>query len=111
MMEVFNTYLYEVLKGTKPAALITCGDMPCSKMVERLKRYKKEGLDFEVKKLSCGKVNLFFGKAPCIEVIRGALSKPLNSLSPHEDFMLGIILGYDTVLECKRFLQKLKHAC
>ena len=47
--------------------------------------------------------NLFFGRKECLDVIRLMVNKPLNMLSPEEDFMLGAMLGYDISLQCERY--------
>lgn len=103
-MNVFNTYLYEVLKGTKPVALLTCAVLFEEKIVKKL---EKAGLDYVIQHLSNDKINVFFGKKPCIELIRAALLKPLNELNPYEDFILGTILGYNIEAQCRRFLDLL----
>lgn len=33
------------------------------------------------------------------------VNKPLNKLSPEEDFMLGAMLGYDITMECERYCE------
>lgn len=102
-MQIFNTYFYEVSKGTKPVALVTCEFSLTDKILSKLKR---ENVPFFMQKLSDFKANIFFGKKECIDVIKKFLNKPLNMLTPAEDFILGTILGYDTVLQCKRFLER-----
>ncbi len=50
------------------------------------------------------KVQLFFGEKVCIEVIKTFVTKPLYTLDDYEDFILGTLLGYDTIQQCERFL-------
>jgi len=108
-MKVFNTYFYEVLKGTKPVALVTCEGEIANKITEKL---KKSGLDYTLQNLPnpdknrSSKVNIFFGAKECIEVVEKFLSKPLDDLDPFEDFILGAILGYDIKIQCKRLLNR-----
>ncbi len=102
-MRVFNTYLYEVLKGTKPVALVTCENSLKGKIVSRL---EKENIPFSVLDIDNSKINVFFGNKECIDVVKKIFMVPLCSLSPYEDFILGAILGYDIKLQCKRFLEK-----
>lgn len=101
-MRVFDTYLYEVSKGTKPAALVT---VEVSSLDVIKKKLQKKGFDFIVQEIQNSKANVFFGKKECIDVIRVFL-KPLSELNPYEDFILGTILGYDTKIQCERFLSK-----
>lgn len=102
-MRVFNTYLYEVSKGTKPVALVTCDVNLCEKILTKL---KKHNISYALYKVSKEKINVFFGKKECIDVINECFLKPLDALNPYEDFILGAILGYDIKLQCKRLLQK-----
>jgi len=102
-MRIFNTYLYEVLKGTKPLALITFESSLLDKAAAKL---QKEGLEYFVQNLPNSKVNLFFGAKECIKVVEKFLNKPLCALSSYEDFILGVILGYDIKLQCKRLIQR-----
>lgn len=106
-MGVFNTYLYEVSKGTKPVALVT---FEAALLDDALCKLKKRGLKFLVQRIDDSKVNLFFGKKECIEVIKTFI-KPLSKLNPYEDFILGTVLGYDTTLQCERFLNMLNKNC
>ncbi len=102
-MRIFNTYLYEVSKGTKPVALITCDDFLRERIVKKL---EKEKMHFVLQDVCEGKTNIFFGVKECIQVIKKIAVKPLNELSIEEDFILGTILGYDVRLQCRRFLEK-----
>lgn len=101
MLRIFNTYLYEVSKGTKPVALVTCESSLLNKCLPKL---QKENMSYFVQKLSSDKINLFFGNSECIDVVKKFLNKPMCEFSPFEDFILGSILGYDIKLQCKRLL-------
>ena len=52
------------------------------------------------------KVNLYFGEPSCLELVRTFVHKPLNRLTPEEDFMLGALLGYDLVRQCERYCRR-----
>jgi hypothetical protein len=39
-------------------------------------------------------------------VIREIGDKKLNELTPEEDFILGIMLGYDRLRQCNRYLKQ-----
>ena len=73
MMRVFSTYLYEVLKGTKPAALVTCEENLLGQMLPKL---QKENLRYFIQSLPNSKVNIFFGAKECIEIVENFLNKP-----------------------------------
>ena len=48
-----------------------------------------------IQEVSEKKVNLYFGKQECLDAVKTFIHKPLNRLSPEEDFMLGAYLGCD----------------
>ncbi len=95
--------IYEFKKGVRNLILCTmCGT--CAEIVcERLRR---QGIDYLLQEVAAGKVNLYFGKRACLEAIRTFVDKPLNRLTPEEDFMLGTLLGYDLTRQCERFCQR-----
>ena len=101
--EGFSTYLYEVLKGTKPAALVTCEENLLGQMLPKLQKGK-----FEIfySKFAKFQSKYFFGAKECIEIVENFLNKPMCKFSPFEDFILGAILGYDIKLQCKRLLKR-----
>lgn len=113
-MENLHIYIYEIKRGTKPAALLTIDAKDLDLAKEKI---EKAGLNFAVQKLGRGesgeeggkesKANLFFGEKACIDVIKTFIEKPLNKLCPKEDFILGIILGYSRDKQCERYLGKI----
>ena len=66
---------------------------------EAVKRLKAEDIDFELQEVGNGRTNIFFGRSECIEVVRRMITRPLQQLSPEEDFILGALLGYDICRE------------
>ena len=52
------------------------------------------------------RVNLFFGRQECLDAIRLMVTRPLNLLSPEEDFILGAMLGYDICAQCERYCER-----
>ena len=56
------------------------------------------------------KINLFFGKGECINVVKKMCNKPLYMLSPEEDFILGAILDYSICEQCNRYCIRKKKA-
>ena len=47
---------------------------------------------------------MYFGEKACVDVVK-TLNPKLNELSAEQDFMLGIMLGYDRVKQCERYLK------
>jgi hypothetical protein len=47
-----------------------------------------------------------------MEAIRLIVTRPLNQLTPEEDFILGAMLGYDICAQCERYCKrKCKREC
>lgn len=69
-------------------------------------RLHKLEIDYAVQYLTNNHINLFFGKKECLEVVRQIITKPLNQLTPEEDFILGIMLGYDLCKQCERYCNR-----
>lgn len=103
MDDLLNAYIYEIKKGTKLMALITTDSAKTKRYVEKI---KKNMLSSAV--VSLGKKdNIFFGISECVEIFRGFYKNDLSLLSAQEDFILGIMLGYNRVEQCKRYLNKI----
>lgn len=104
-MDLFKNLIYELKKGIRDLALVTC-------KTSELKIYKPilKNLDIEyfVVNLEKGKHNLFFGNNSCIEIINNFSSSELNKLTPEEDFILGIMLGYSRNEQYSRLLGNFK---
>ena len=100
MDDILNTYIYEIKKGTKPLALISV----CNEKLEKcLDKISKNALSFAVQKIE-GKANIFFGSEDCIRVVSLFIDKKVSDLSAEEDFNLGIMLGYNRIEQCKRYM-------
>lgn len=67
------------------------------------KRLKSQNIDFVIQQVGCEKINLYFGKKECINAIKLIACRPLNKITPEEDFILGMMLGYDVCAQCKRY--------
>lgn len=104
-LKVFHHHIYEYKKGVRNLILTT--EKASSKQyIER--RLISENIDYVVQDVNSEKINVYFGAKDCVEVVRTFVNKRLNELSPEEDFILGIMLGYDRIKQCERYL-KLKN--
>ena len=63
-------------------------------------------IGYMIQEVSEKKVNLYFGKQECLDAVKTFIHKPLNRLSPEEDFMLGAMLGYDISMQCRRYCDR-----
>lgn len=102
-LEVFHNHIYEYKKGVRPLILMTEKDTYQKTIEERL---KKENIDYVIKPVTTHKINVFFGAKQCIDVVK-TFNERLDKLTPEQDFMLGIMLGYEKVAQCARYIEKL----
>ena len=66
-------------------------------------KLKKEKIDYVIHDIEKNKINVYFGEKPCVDVVK-TFNPKLNKLTPEQDFMLGIMLGYDKIKQCARYL-------
>ena len=88
-MKMFMHHIYEFKKGVRSLVLCTMCRTCASIVAERLRGQQigymiQEGLD----------------------AVKTFIHKPLNRLSPEEDFMLGAMLGYDISMQCRRYCDR-----
>lgn len=102
-MKVFLNHIYEFKKGVRQMVLYTT-----NKKYEDIavKRLTNQGIKFVVQQVDDERINLFFGREECIDAIRVMVTRPLNQLTPEEDFILGAMLGYDICGQCKRYCDR-----
>ena len=103
-MELFKHLIYEYKKGAKDLALYTCETNDKQTFTEILQKMK---IQYHINNIGSGKVNIFFGSNPCLKIIRGFSNKSLDKLTPYEDFILGIMLGYSRNEQYNRLLAKI----
>lgn len=102
-MDVFFHNLYEYLKGLRNLCLCTLKDNYEDRIIDRL---EKEGIAYQIHHICDDKINVYFGDRECIEIVDSFNKVCLYDLTPQEDFILGIMLGYDRLKQCERYLQK-----
>ncbi|MGM0547859.1 MAG: DUF2023 family protein [Bacillota bacterium] len=102
-MKVFNHHLYEYEKGLRNLILHTTKSKHQDFMVRRL---EKKQIAYVIYPVSAQKINIFFGDQNCIEVIKKINKADLKAYTDEEDFILGIMLGYDRLKQCERYLQR-----
>ena len=101
-MEVFNHHLYEYKKGLRNLVLHTCRREIGYDIICKLEKYNVEYMIYPLGKKH---INVFFGNTACLEIIRRIGKFHLSRYTPEEDFILGIMLGYDRCRQCERYLQ------
>jgi len=100
-MNVFDHHVYEYRKGIRRLILHT-DSASCQPCIECTLQRKK--IACLIYPLGAHKINVFLGDDVCIEVIRKFNKQHLFELTDEEDFILGIMLGYDTAKQCERYL-------
>ena len=100
---IVNHSLYELDKGVRQLFMLTVSWADLPGVVARL---SADRVDHYVHRLNDSRVNLFFGRAALVETVRRFVDKPLCELTPEEDFMLGVLLGYDREQQCRRYLER-----
>ena len=104
-IKVFLNHIYEYKKGVRHLILYTLNKCYEPMAVERL---ESEGINYFTQEAGSQSVNLYFGRPECLAAIHLIVTKPLNLLSPEEDFILGALLGYDLRLQCERYCHQKK---
>ncbi len=98
-LRVFYHHIYEYKKGLRSLVLTTEKADNRAVIESKLKREK---IPYKIKEVNKKNINVFFGNKDCIRIV-STFDKPLNEFTPEQDFMLGIMLGYDKILQCKRY--------
>ncbi|ADV43992.1 Domain of unknown function DUF2023 [Bacteroides helcogenes P 36-108] len=99
-LKVFLNHVYEFKKGVRQMVLYTVNRKYEEFAIARLKSQK---IEYLIQPVDNHKINLFFGRPECIHAIRCMVTRPLNQLTPEEDFILGAMLGYDICAQCERY--------
>ncbi|WP_319371275.1 DUF2023 family protein [uncultured Ilyobacter sp.] len=100
-MEVFVHHIYEYEKGLRNLVLHTAEKDNLKIIMSKLKNRK---INYEIYEIEGDRINIFFGAWECVEVIRSIGKESLRDYTSEEDFILGIMLGYDRRKQCERYL-------
>ena len=104
-MQVFHHLVYEYQKGLRDLSLFTCS----SELLEKIeKSLRVQKIDFLVYHLKGDKINVFLGCPECLEIIRSFSTSDLSCITPEEDFILGMMLGYAKFQQYQRLLSRKK---
>ena len=102
-LKVLMNHIYEYKKGVRRMILFTCNRRYEAFATQRLSR---QAIDYVVQPAGKENVNVYFGRRECLDAIRLFVTRPLNELSPEEDFILGAMLGYDICAQCERYCDR-----
>ncbi len=102
-LEVFRHHIYEYKKGVRTMVLTT---ERASNRAYIEKKLQSDNIPYLIHEVDKNKINVFFGNEDCIKVI-STFDEHLNKLSPEKDFIVGILLGYDKIIQCKRYMKNI----
>ena len=102
-LKVLMNHIYELNKGVRQMVLFTCNKKYGQQAVERL---ESQGIPYVLQPAGQQNLNVYFGRRECLEAIRLIVTRPLNQLTPEEDFILGAMLGYDICAQCERYCRR-----
>ncbi len=105
-MKVLMNHIYELHKGVRQMVLFTCNKKYVPLAVERL---ESQGIPYLIQPAGQQNLNVYFGRRECLAAIQLIITRPLNQLTPEEDFILGAMLGYDICAQCERYCKRKCH--
>lgn len=105
-LKVFLNHIYEFKKGVRQMVLYTTNRKYEDFAVKRLTSQK---IKYIIQPIDDMRINVFFGRSECIKAVSMMINRPLNELTPEEDFILGVLLGYDICGQCKRYCSRKKN--
>lgn len=106
-MQVLRHHLYEYKKGLRNLILHTANSCHEPDIVKLL---EKKNVNYLIIPASQKNINVFFGNEKCINIVRKIGNKSLSNYTDEEDFILGIMLGYDRLQQCDRYLKRGKNS-
>lgn len=107
-IRVLSEHIYQLSKGVRKMVLHTISR---KHEAEAIRKLEVQGIPYIAQPIGTRCVNLFFGRRECLEAVRTFLGKPLNDLTPEEDFILGALLGYDLSVQCERYCKRRCSEC
>lgn len=102
-MQVLLHHVYEYKKGLRSLVLHT---MSADKQYKTKELLKKKGISYTLQRVNSRKINVFFGKEQCVKIIESFDKKSLSDFTNEEDFILGIMLGYDRTQQYDRYIKR-----
>jgi len=102
-MEIFCHHVYEYWKGLRNLILHTASISEKGQIEHKLNHH---GIPYVIHPIGNGRINVFFGHPDCIAVVSRFGTTDLSKLTDEQDFILGIMLGYDRMKQCARYLKK-----
>lgn len=102
-IQILVHHIYEYKKGIRNLVLHTMNRVNLDYAETQLKR---QNILYCTQMVSEQKVNVFFGKRECVDIVKTFADVSLSQISDEQDFMLGIMLGYDRVQQYERYINR-----
>ena len=102
-IQILKHHIYEYKKGVRNLILHTMKKEEVQTAEIILKNKK---IDYHIEEVTQQKINIFLGDPKCIEIICSFNGKTLDRYTPEQDFMLGIMLGYDRSQQFDRYIKR-----
>lgn len=104
-MQVLLHHIYEYNKGLRNLVLHTMNIEERMKAEQSLQRRE---IHYFIQEVNSSKINIFFGKEECVKIIKSFGHTSLTHFTDEQDFMLGVMLGYDRMQQCERYTRRKK---
>lgn len=104
-IQILIHHIYEYKKGIRNLVLHT---MKSEDITYAQALLNKHEIDFCLQKVTTNKTNVFFGREECVDIVKTFANSSLSNISDELDFMLGVMLGYDRMQQCQRYIKRRK---
>ena len=104
-LKILIHHIYEYKKGIRNLVLHT---MHAREKVLAESLLGKRGISFYTQTVNSKKINIFFGKESSVKIIQSFGNISLSNFTSEQDFILGIMLGYDRSQQCNRYIKREK---
>ena len=102
-LKILMHHIYEYRKGIRNLVLHT---MSANEKVLAEDLLGKRGISFYTQTVNSKKINVFFGKEASVKIIQSFGHLSLSYFTSEQDFILGIMLGYDRNQQCDRYVKR-----
>ncbi len=102
-LQILLHHIYEYKKGIRDLVLHTMSKKDKEKAENLLKR---RGISFFIQDVNSRQINVFFGRKSSVNIINSFGNIALNKYTDEQDFILGVMLGYDIKQQCDRYLKR-----
>lgn len=100
-IRILTHHIYEYKKGLRHLALHT---MNSNERKEAEHILQRRAIAYFIQEVSPYKINIFMGEESCIKIIKSFSKDSLTDYTPEQDFILGIMLGYNRKEQFLRYL-------